>query len=91
MAMTANQDLHVSQLDVKNAFLYGTLDETEIYMQQPRDETTAQGRVCKLVRSLYGLKQAPLVWYYHIEQHLTENGWEVCDSDCGSVQAHLKR
>jgi len=81
MAMTANQDLKVSQLDVENAFLYGTLDETEIYMQQPKGRDDGSGRVCKLVKSLYGLKQAPLIWYYHIEQHLTENGWEVCVSD----------
>ena len=81
MAKTAHEDLHVSQLDVKNAFLYGTLDETEIFMQQPELMNDGTGRACKLVKSLYGLKQAPLVWYYHIEQTLVENGWKVCDSD----------
>ena len=81
MALTAHEGYHVSQLDVKNAFLYGDLDQTEIYMQQPEGKSDGTGRACKLVKSLYGLKQAPLVWYYHIEHHLLENGWTVCDSD----------
>jgi len=71
----------VSQLDVKNAFLNGILDETEIYMQQPEGKNDGTGRACKLLKSLYGLKQAPLVWYYHIEQYLVSQGWDVCDSD----------
>jgi hypothetical protein len=81
MAKTAIENLHVTQLDVKNAFLYGTLDETELYMKQPPGYDDGTGRVCKLVKSLYGLKQAPLVWYYNIEQYLLDNGWTVCETD----------
>ncbi|CAL1400084.1 unnamed protein product [Linum trigynum] len=49
----------LSQLDVKNAFLHGDLDEL-IYMEKsPRYNVGRPGQVCRLRRSLYGLKQAP--------------------------------
>jgi hypothetical protein len=74
MSLTAIDRLHVIQLDVKNAFLYGDLEETELYMQQPPSYHDGTSRACKLIKSLYGLKQAPLVCYDNIEQYLLTNG-----------------
>ena len=57
-------DLELHQMDVKTAFLHGSLDE-EIYTLQS-EGFSIPGRVhfvCKLWRSLYGLKQAPHLWY----------------------------
>ena len=52
----------VHQMDVKTAFLNGTLDE-EIYMKQPLGyEGKDPSMVCQLVKSIYGLKQAQKVW-----------------------------
>jgi hypothetical protein len=51
-------------LDVRNAYLYGELDE-EIYMEQP-EGFVAPGKethVLRLKRALYGLKQAGLAWW----------------------------
>nr|GEU70842.1 retrovirus-related Pol polyprotein from transposon TNT 1-94 [Tanacetum cinerariifolium] len=61
LSIVASEDLHLEQLDVKTAFLYGDLDE-DIYMTQT-DGFQSNGKeenlVCKLKKSLYGLKQAP--------------------------------
>jgi len=51
------------QLNVKNAFLYGDLQE-KVYMKQPPGYV-AQGetKVCHLKKAIYGLKQSPKVWF----------------------------
>lgn len=49
-------------IDIKTAFLNGSLEE-EIYMHQPEGyKQPGDKRVCKLTRSLYGSKQASRVW-----------------------------
>jgi len=49
-------------MDVKNAFLHGSLTE-DVYMQPPSGFTTPPGYVCHLHRAIYGLKQALQAWY----------------------------
>ena len=59
LSIAVNQSWELSQLDVKNAFLYGDLTE-QVYMEQPPGYV-AQGenRVCFLRKVIYGLKQNP--------------------------------
>ena len=60
LALVAQLDLELVQMDVKTAFLHEDLDE-EIYMNQPDGfkVTGKEKMVCRLEKSLYGLKQSP--------------------------------
>ena len=60
LGIVVAENLHLEQLDVKIAFLYGDLEE-DIYMQQPEGFAIQgnENQVCKLKKSIYGLKQAP--------------------------------
>ena len=57
LSLALSRSWPVHQLDVKNAFLYGTLSET-VYCAQPSgfEDSTHPDYVCRLNRSLYGLK-----------------------------------
>jgi len=62
IAVTSICQWHISQLDVKNVFLNGDLQE-EVYMAPPLGISDDFGYVCKLNKALYGLKQAPCAWF----------------------------
>ena len=64
LAIIANLNLELYQMDVKTAFLNGELDE-EIYIDQSIGFVTKgqEHKVCKLKRSIYGLKQSSRHWY----------------------------
>ena len=63
LAIAASQSWQLHQMDVKNVFLHGDLQE-EIYMKLPSGMTNSSPHdVCKLKRSLYGLKQASRSWF----------------------------
>nr|GFA64645.1 putative ribonuclease H-like domain-containing protein [Tanacetum cinerariifolium] len=66
----------VYQMDVKSAFLYGTIKE-EVYVYQPSgfEDSDYPDKVYKVVKSLYGLHQAPRAWYETLANYLLENGF----------------
>nr|GEV25068.1 hypothetical protein [Tanacetum cinerariifolium] len=66
----------VYQIDVKSAFLYGTIEE-EVYVCQPLgfEDPDHPDKVYKLVEALYGLHQAPRAWYETLANYLLENGF----------------
>ncbi|GKA54391.1 putative ribonuclease H-like domain-containing protein [Tanacetum coccineum] len=68
----------VCQMDVKSAFLYGTIEE-EVYVTQPprfKDHDNPD-KVYKVVKALYGLHQAPRAWYETLAWLLL--GMGLCD------------
>ncbi|CAL2246103.1 unnamed protein product [Prunus armeniaca] len=60
IALTAQKEWSLYQLDVKSAFLNGILKE-EVYVEQPQGyiQENEETKVYKLNKALYGLKQAP--------------------------------
>ncbi|GJR01310.1 retrovirus-related pol polyprotein from transposon TNT 1-94 [Tanacetum coccineum] len=63
-------------MDVKSAFLYGTIEE-EVYVHQPRGfvDLAHPNKVYKVIKALYGLHQAPRAWYETLSSFLIENGF----------------
>jgi hypothetical protein len=92
MAIAATRDLEMVQLDVKTAFLYGTLDE-EIYMKQPEGFIVPgrEGEVCRLIKSLYGLKQASRVWNIKFNEFLILFGLTRSIADPCVYYRHLRK
>ncbi|GJW43802.1 putative ribonuclease H-like domain-containing protein [Tanacetum coccineum] len=66
----------VYQMDVKSAFLYGTI-EKEVYVHQPPGfvDPAHPNKVYKVIKALYGLHQAPRAWYEKLSYFLMENGF----------------
>jgi len=82
LSLGVSRNWPIHQLDVKNAFLYGDLDEM-VYMHQPPGfhDPSKQGYVCHLRRSLYGLKQAPRAWFQRFVSFATFIGFTRSRSD----------
>ena len=82
LALSTLLDLELHQLDVKTAFLNGTMED-EIYMRQPEGYVSEEHPeyVCKLKRSLYGLRQAARCWNKVIDDYLKSKGYEASTAD----------
>ena len=82
LSLAVSSDWPIHQLDVKNAFLHGTLNET-VYCQQPPGfvDPSRPNYVCKLNKALYGLKQAPRAWYSRFQAFITSIGFQASQCD----------
>ena len=75
LAFASFKGFKIYQLDVKNAFLYGKIQE-EVYVEQPHGFTDPDYpyKVYKLDKAFYGLHQAPRAWYETLSTHLWTMG-----------------
>ena len=82
LSLAANLDWPLHQLDVKNAFLHGNLEE-EVYMEVPPGYTGSIETkiVCKLERALYRLKQSPRAWFGRFSSAMRKYGYRQSNSD----------
>jgi hypothetical protein len=82
LSIAASRSWPIHQLDVKNAFLHGHLNET-VYCEQPPGfvDPVAPDHVCLLQKSLYGLKQAPRAWHQRFSSFVQRSGFTASASD----------
>ena len=82
ISLVVSEKLNMKFMNLVTAYLYGDLD-MEIYMKVPeglpltgsnssRPKNTLSIR---LGRSLYGLKQSGRMWYNHLSEYLTSQGY----------------
>ncbi|GKF02139.1 retrovirus-related pol polyprotein from transposon TNT 1-94, partial [Tanacetum coccineum] len=76
LAYVAHKSFIVFQMDMKTAFLHGTLKE-DVYICQPEGFIDADhpSHLYKLKKALYGLKQAPSIWYDEFSTFLLQNNF----------------
>jgi hypothetical protein len=87
LAAMHNWALH--QLDVKNAFFPGFLQE-EVYMEQPLAYIDPEfpSHVCCLQQALYGLKQALRAWFQRFSHFLLGLGFLASHADSSLFVYH---
>ncbi|CAM8971397.1 unnamed protein product [Rhodiola kirilowii] len=82
LCLAVSRNWPLRQLDVKNAFLHGFLQE-DVYMSQPPGfiDPSRPTHVCKLLKSIYGLKQAPRIWFERMSHFLLAVGFRLSKAD----------
>ncbi|GKA01330.1 putative ribonuclease H-like domain-containing protein [Tanacetum coccineum] len=101
LAFASFMGFPVYQMDVKSAFLYGTIEE-EVYVHQPPGfvDPAHPNKVYKVIKALYGLHQAPRAWYETLSSFLLKMVLgEISDdsmeknsyySNCGQITSRFK-
>ena len=90
LSVVINNGWKLSQIDVKNAFLRGKLEE-EVFMKLPpgHPQNGDSIMVCKLHKSIYGLKQSPRAWHTKLSIALEALGFQRSSVD-SSLYVQLK-
>ncbi|GKA06012.1 putative ribonuclease H-like domain-containing protein [Tanacetum coccineum] len=92
LAFTSYMGFIVNQIDVKSAFLYGTIDE-EVYVSQPLGfvDPKCPKKVYKVMKALYGLHQAPRACVKTASTPIKTQKPLVKDEEAADVDVHLYR
>ncbi|KAL0641684.1 hypothetical protein Bca4012_102622 [Brassica carinata] len=82
LSLAVNLGWGLWQMDVKNAFLQGELED-EVYMYPPPglEHLVKKGNVLRLKKAIYGLKQSPRAWYNKLSTTLNGRGFKKSELD----------
>jgi hypothetical protein len=80
LSLLALKRLEIGQLDVKGAYLNGTLKE-RVYMRQPEGYEDGTERSCQLIKTLYGLEQSGQEWNIELDNKLRKHNFRQSISD----------
>lgn len=82
LSLAVHLNWPLQQLDVKNAFLNGDLEE-EVFMDLPPgfEGKFGEKKVCRLKKSLYGLKQSPRAWFDRFGKVVKLQGYVQSQAD----------
>jgi hypothetical protein len=82
LAYATHHGFKLYQIDVKSAFLNGSIKE-EVYVEQPPDFKSegCPNHVYKLYKTLYELKQTPRAWYECLRDFLIQNNFSIGKTD----------
>ena len=82
LSVAVNNGWMMCQMDVKNAFLHGKLEE-EVYMKLPpgHPQSSDSTLACRLHKSIYGLKQSPRAWHAQLSAVLEDFGFTRSNAD----------
>jgi hypothetical protein len=82
LAYDTHHGFKLYQMDIKSAFLNGSIKE-EVYVEQPPGFESEEypNHVYKLHKVLYGLKQEQRAWYECLRNYIIENGFRIGKAD----------
>ena len=80
LALAAEHNLELQQMDVKSTYLNGDLHK-EIFMEAPPGFDIPGGMVLRLIKAVYGTKQGGQVWYEEISEKLGTMGYQRTEAD----------
>ncbi|WZZ36046.1 hypothetical protein YC2023_019447 [Brassica napus] len=82
LSLAVNLEWDLWQMDVKNAFLQGELED-EVYMRPPpgMEDMVKPGNVLRLKKAIYGLKQSSRAWYHKLSTTLNGRGFVKSEAD----------
>ncbi|XP_074556441.1 uncharacterized protein LOC141812295 [Curcuma longa] len=92
LSLAVNSDWPLHQLDVRNAFLNGDLEE-EVFMSLPPgfEKGLDSKKVCKLNKALYGLKQSPRAWFERFGKTVISYGFLQSQADHTIFYKHSEK
>ena len=80
LALAANEEMQIKNMDVKSAFLQGTPLDREVFMEPP-SEYKKTGIVWKLKKTVYGLYDGSRSWYFAVKDELKSLGMKSISGD----------